>query len=224
MTFPGFCKICEQKFTFESKKQLVTTTDYLLQLIRSASYELRIAQLEKNQLEKILKNIVNKSSKKAETYLKPNISNLKLRGINEIEAFIQKQIIGLNKRIENKSNLYKKICNEYNTERNGKIINIKMKLYLPVFLMYCGRLQINYKKGDVILNLSPIDKEFSEITIINFNKQFSERFLSKIVQENIFLLIINLLNISSNWIINKDFWENNISDQAQKKILKNKLV
>jgi hypothetical protein len=222
LTFPGFCKICEQKFEFEKKKQLVTPKDYLLQLLRSASYELRIAQIEKIHVEKIIKLIINKSSKKSELYFQKKVSNIKLTGVNEVETFLSEQIVELNKRIEVQSKLYRKVCRIYSEEASGKILNIKMKIFLPIFLMYSGKLEIENLKGNVILNLCPVNSEYSEITILDFNNKFSTQYLERLIHDNIITIIINLLTISNNWIINKEFWDNQISFEVKQEILKNR--
>lgn len=223
LTFPGFCKVCEQKFEFEKRKQLVTPKDYLLQLLRSASYELRIAQIEKIQVEKKIKLIINKSSKKSELYFQENVSNIKLTGVNAIEGFLNGQIIELNKRIEAQSKLYRKVCRIYSEEANANVVHIKMKIFLPIFLMYSGMLVIDNLKGNVILNLCPVNGEYSEITILDFNNKFSKQYLEKIIHVNIITIITNLLTISNNWIINKEFWDNYISFEVKQEILKNRL-
>lgn len=222
LTFPGFCKVCEQKFEFEKRKQLVTPKDYLLQLLRSASYELRIAQIEKIHVDRKIKLIINKSSKKSELFFQEGVSNIKLTGVNEVESFLNEQIIELNKRIKAKSKLYRKVCRIYSEEASGKIVNIKMKLFLPIFLMYSGMLEINNLKGNVILNLCPVNSEYSEITILDFNNKFSTQYLEKIIHENIITIIAKLLTISNNWIINKEFWNNYISFELKQEILKNR--
>lgn len=223
MTFPGFCKICEQKFKFENNISLKESSDYILQLLRTVCYQKRILEIEINSNSDLLTKINSLSVAKVQPIFKLFNAELKsISGINKIEYFLKNENRLLTNQLKKVDRIYKKFCLIYNKQLSATVLTIHLPRSLPFFASYVGSLRIGEDEkisiSNIVINIHPIKTNETEIFLVDFSKRLTKRYFQKLSLDEQVHFFAAILKLSTNWLMNKKYWSM-LSFETKNKIL-----
>jgi hypothetical protein len=220
MTFPGFCKECEQKFNFEKKGLINLEDDYFLQLLRTVCYEKRILEIELENNYLTLQRVSEKSANKANIiHSTKKVNLLSITGINEIEQFLKERNKYLQKRLKETNHFYNEMVRIYNNLKPAIIYSVHLPVSIPIFAGYCGKLDVYFKSRNsnprIIINIHPRGESETLIFWIDLKNVFDSVIFKSLKDDEINHFIFNIMRISNNWLSNSEFWDCEINESIQ---------
>lgn len=228
LTFPGFCEDCEQKFSFEPKGKIDQAEDYFLQLLRAVCYDKRILELEMSANEAIVNTLRQQAARKVNPlFTNGKFRFISIKGVNKIETFFTERekihAIELQKMTE----IYDRFTKIQNGQPALNIVSLRVPIHFHFFVSYIGDLTWNRHgldfQSNLILNICPIDKEFTDLFFVDLNDQLTQERLSNFDAADVMLLIGELTCCSQTWLANKAYWHN-LSNGTRQEILRNRRV
>jgi len=224
MTFPGFCKTCEQKFEFENNISLKESRDYFLQLLRTVCYEKRVLETEIKSNSDLLAKINGLSVAKVQPIFKFFNAELKsISGINKIEYFLKDKNRLLTNQLKKIDRFYKRFCMIYNEQFPATVLTIHLPRSLPYFASYTGSLRFGLDErrsiSNIVINIHPIKANATEIFLIDFSRKLTKRYFQKLSSDEQVYFFAAILKLSNNWLMNKAYWSM-LSSETRNEILK----
>lgn len=225
MTFPGFCKKCEQKFTFEKNKAFNTSNDYFLQLFRTICYEKRIIEIEIANNEKTNERLNQKSADRANLIFSSlDLKFTSIVGSNDVELFFKHRNNQLYKNLKRINTIYNRFVNAFNSKVSLTVFTINIPAIVPFFAGYVGDLSVKKnqqrKVAKVVLNLHPTAPSKTEFFLVDFNNVLNSRFFSPFKQKDFFNFFADIIDLSDNWVVNKAYWDTTLTEGTKKKLLR----
>lgn len=225
MTFPGFCKKCEQKFTFEKNKAFNTSNDYFLQLFRTICYEKRIIEIEIANNEKTNERLNQKFSDRANLIFSSlDLKFTSIVGSNDIELFFKHKNNQLRKKLKRINTIYNRFVNAFNSKISLTVFTINIPAIVPFFAGYVGDLLVKknqqQKVAKVVLNLHPTTSSKTELFLVDFNNVLNSKFFSAFKQKDFLNFFAAIIDLSDNWVVNKTYWDTMLTEDSKKEVLK----
>ena len=224
MTFPGFCKSCENRFTFEKNLFFENSQDYYLQLLRTVCYEKRLLEIEINSNSSLIKEITSLSRNKLSHIFNPlGVKIESISGVNSIESFMMKRNKMLLKQLQKVNRFYEKFCLAFNDKFSIKIYVIKLPTSLPFFANYVGSIRMRKFDKEIrcntVINIHPVGPMSTEVFFTDFSKHLTINFFKHLSNEEQINFFAGILKLSSSPLIQQKYWDT-LTLETQTEILK----
>jgi hypothetical protein len=231
--FPGFCEKHENWFDFEKEKEIVSDTQAYKQVFRTICYDRFLQELFLNQ-EKLLSQLLLVKTREKITHMIRKHTILEI----ELASYQNFETKGMLRRLKQSVKRANLLLQEFrifkravwraarNDKRNVYLWQGQTSSRIPIAFSHCGGFTItnNDKTYGIFGAIILIPVASGSLILICTPKKYKPQinYLLKSFKEKGHLehfILQALASLTDNWLVNPEFWDNELSETTKKEIL-----